>query len=149
MSPAEALAFIIKMNMTVRNYRLMRENAIDKGHDIYPSYDAVDAMKKLCMPEDVQFSETEAKVSMESLLNHRMSRVLALNPDMMDEMNRIAGQNYTARFIFYYKYGCGKYFKLRHILALPIWIQNCTDSIIHSSSDIKESMFRMKQSMFH
>ena len=108
MSPAEALALIIKMNMTVRNYRLLRENALEKGHDIYPSYDAVDEMKKLCMPEGVEFSEDEAKVSMESLLNHRISRVLSLNPDMMDEMNRIAGQNYTARFTFYYKYGCGK-----------------------------------------
>ena len=108
MSAAEALAFIIKMNLTVRNYRLMRENALAKGHDIYPSYDAVDLMKKLCMPEEVIFSEDEAKVSMEALLNHRISRVLSLNPDMMDEMNRIAGQHYTARFIFYYKYGCGK-----------------------------------------
>ena len=78
MSPAEALALIIKMNMTVRNYRLLRENALEKGHDIYPSYDAVDEMKKLCMPEGVEFSEDEAKVSMESLLNHRISRVFSL-----------------------------------------------------------------------
>ena len=110
MSPAEALAVMIKMNLTVRNYRLMRENALDKGHDIYPSYDQVAEMKKLCTPEGIKYSEDEAVVSMESLLNHRISRVLSLNPDLMDEMNRIAGQNYTARFIFFYKYGCGKSF---------------------------------------
>ena len=110
MSPAEALGVIIKMNLTVRNYRLMRENALEKGHNIYPCYDMVAEMKKLCTPEGIKFSEdgTEAVVSMESVLNHRMSRVLSLNPDLMDEMNRIAGQFFSARFKFYYKYGCGK-----------------------------------------
>ena len=97
------------MNLTVENYRLLREKALDKGHDIYPSYDSIDLMKKLCVPESISFSDDEAVVSIESVLDHRMERILSLNPEIVDEMHRIENLDKNVKFKLFYKYGTGRY----------------------------------------
>ena len=100
---------MIKMNLTVENYRLLREKALDKGHDIYPSYDSIDQMKKICAPEAITFLDDEAVVSIEAVLDHRIERILKLNPEIVDEMHRIQKLDENVIFTFFYKYGTGRY----------------------------------------
>ena len=102
---------ILKMNLTVRNYKILRMQALNKGADIYPSYEKVLLMKELCTPKNIEFSAdgTEAKVSIKDILDHRISRILNLNPEIIDEMLRIANIDENAKFTLFYKYGCGTY----------------------------------------
>ena len=102
---------IIKMNLTVRNYKILRMQALNKGADIYPSYEKVLLMKELCTPKNIEFSEdgTEAKISIKDILDHRISRILNLNPEIIEEMERIAKIDPDAKFTLFYKYGCGNH----------------------------------------
>ena len=99
---------ILKLNLTVENYKLLRQGALDKSVDLYPSYDRVLEMKQICTPELISYGNDEAKVSMENVLKHRMSRLLALNPEIIEEMERIASLDKTAKFKIYFKYGAGR-----------------------------------------
>ena len=98
---------IIKMNLTVRQYKILRTQAIDKGADIYPAYERILDMKELCTPKNIKFSDDEASVSIKDVLEHRISRILALNPEVQDEMERIIILDESAKFVLYYKYGTG------------------------------------------
>ena len=97
------------MNLTVRHYKILRSQALDKGADVYPSYEKILEMKELCTPQNISFSEdgTEVVVSIKDILDHRISRILDLNPEVMEEMLRIARIDPNAKFILFYKYGCG------------------------------------------
>ena len=99
---------IIQMNLQVRHYKTLRNQAIDKGFDIYPPYDDVLAMKELCTPKNIKFSDDEAVATIQDVLDHRIFRILQLNPEIFDEMQRIKSVDESAKFILYYKYGCGE-----------------------------------------
>ena len=98
---------ILKLNLTVENYKLLRQGALDKSVDLYPSYDRVLEMKQICTPEAIYYGNDEAKASMENVLKHRISRLMGLNPEISDEMERIRSTDKTAKFKMYYKYGAG------------------------------------------
>ena len=104
MSPAEALAMIIKMNLTAANYQALRLKAIDQGADIYPSYKRVKKMKKLCLPLNAQYKADEVVFPMDKVLDHHLKRLLDLNPEMLEEIENLAAQH-QAKFVFFFKYG--------------------------------------------
>ena len=108
-SPAEALALILEMNLTTRNYQKLRNQAIDKGVDLYPSYKKVKKMKKICEPKQIIYSDDEVKVSIKNTLEHQISRLFKLNPEIKEEMDNIAEKDPNTKFRFLYKYGEGAY----------------------------------------
>ena len=108
MSPAKALAMIIQMNLTTRNYQKLRNQAIEQGADIYPSYRQIKKMKRLCTPSNIQYKSDEVVVSIESTLKHQASRLLKLNPEIKEEMDNLKSIFPDVKFKFLYKYGAGK-----------------------------------------
>ena len=107
MSPAQALAMIIKMNLTAQNYQQLRLKAIDQGADIYPSYKRVKKHKKLCVPQGIKYKADEVVVSIDKVLDHQLKKILDLNPEIVDEIHNLKRQYPGIEFKFYFKYGAG------------------------------------------
>jgi len=59
MSPEEALAYIMKCNMSVDTYNKTREIALKHGHSLFPSYKKVLAAKKETYPSITHVTENE------------------------------------------------------------------------------------------
>lgn len=71
-SPREALSLLIEAQLSRKQYEIIRNYA----KDIFPSYKLVQAEKALCYPKDVQVTETEAVVPLQSLLDHTATRLI-------------------------------------------------------------------------
>ena len=110
MSPAKALAMILEMNLTTRNYQKLRNQAIENGADLYPSYKKVKKMKRLCTPKNVQYKDDEVCVTIKSTLEHQISRLFKLNPEIVEEMDNLKKSHPGIEFVFHYKYGAGNYY---------------------------------------
>ena len=107
LTPAEALAMIIKMNLTASNYQQLRLKAIDQGADIYPSYKRVKKHKKLCLPQGIQYKADEVVAPMDKILDHQLKKILDLNPEIREEMDNLSKLFPGIEFKFYFKYGAG------------------------------------------
>lgn len=67
-SPEEALALIIKLNLSRDHYLTLRSSAKSHGHDLYPSYHKVLEAKKKLYPEGIIIEEKKCEVPLQSLL---------------------------------------------------------------------------------
>ena len=106
-TPAEALATIIRMNLTVENYQSLHDMAIDKGApDLFPSYKVIQDLKKLCLPKNIQYKDDEVVAALQDILDHQLCRLLGLNPKIVEEMIRLKSEM-GATFIVYFKFGAG------------------------------------------
>ena len=95
--------------------------AKENGADIYPSYKKIKKMKKICEPKDIKYEKDGVWVSIQSTLNHQVSRLLKLNPEIVEEMDSLKKQFPDVKFTFFYKYGAGKV-SLNFEYALEIFI---------------------------
>lgn len=74
LSDEKALAILIDAKLTKRGYSIIREPAMD----VFPPYSRITEAKVKCYPPEDQFefSEVFAKVKLQSILNHTISRLL-------------------------------------------------------------------------
>lgn len=86
-SPEEALAFLLDNRLSKEVYVNMRLASKSSGADIWPIYNHVREVKAHCRPskEDITISETEATVSLQSILRHTADRVVQLQKDVIIE----------------------------------------------------------------
>ncbi|KAJ8677110.1 hypothetical protein QAD02_012897, partial [Eretmocerus hayati] len=70
MSPKEATAFLIDLNLTVDQYLAIRSESREHGHDWLPPYAVVLEAKKEAYPDNITVTETGAEVDLQSLLHH-------------------------------------------------------------------------------
>ena len=74
----KALALMIRLNLSRSGYQYLREEAIDSGANLYPSYKLIQEAKERCYPQPRSINEQGASVPMQSLLNHTASRITNL-----------------------------------------------------------------------
>lgn len=74
-TPDEALAFLIKTDMTKEAYQEARQGALDHGFDLYPPYNLVREAKEGCFPSNINVTDKGAEVPIQSLLNHTVTRL--------------------------------------------------------------------------
>ena len=55
---------------------MLRNPAFSHNAKIYPSLSKVREEKLKCYPEGVQFAETSTKSSLQSMLNHTVTRII-------------------------------------------------------------------------
>lgn len=77
-TPIEALAMITDRNMSVETYSAIRLDLKRRGFDAYPPYYKIQEAKKTCYPDQVEVSEREASVPLQSLLYHTVTQVFKL-----------------------------------------------------------------------
>jgi hypothetical protein len=88
-SADEALALLISANLTRERYNLIREDAMQKGHNLYPSYSQVRKAKEDCYPKTKTVTETGAKVELQNLLNHTSERILKTLPILLPSVTNL------------------------------------------------------------
>ena len=72
MSLEDALSVLVEAKLSRYHYDVLRKIVPER----FPSYKKVQAAKKLCYPIDIYVTETYALVSLQSLLNHTIQRLL-------------------------------------------------------------------------
>lgn len=92
MSPEKALSLIIDTNLSKRQYQLLRNNAKENNLNLYPPYNTIRNAKQLCYPSDITATEHSVCVTLQSLLDHTVSRlflVLELSSDNFIKLTTI------------------------------------------------------------
>lgn len=70
-----ALAMMMDADLTKYQYESIKHFLKEEGYDILPSYAKVKDEKENCYPNDIQISDKDASVSLQSLLDHTISRL--------------------------------------------------------------------------
>ena len=76
----EALALKTQTDLSDSQYQMLRNSALSHNVKIYPSLNKLGEEKLKCYPEGIQFNEMSAKCSLQSMLNHTVTRII----DMID-----------------------------------------------------------------
>lgn len=83
LSGREALSLVIEAQLSRKQYETIRKYA----PDIFPSYKVVQSEKLAAYPENVQVTEVEAVVPLQSLLNHTATRLLQTQKDVLSSQS--------------------------------------------------------------
>jgi len=96
-TPEESLAFLLNNSLTKYVYTNMRLEAKRSGADIWPSYNKVREVKSQCRPpkEEISISEKKAEVSLQSLLNHTVNRIVQLQKEVIIHNMMVTGDKET------------------------------------------------------
>lgn len=94
----EALALLLDLDLTKQQYEYFRKCITDKNLNLFPAYKYVLEAKTQCYPDNMEISDIGAKIKLQSLLDHTVTRLL-----MLDSINLPGGD---ARLILYCKWGC-------------------------------------------
>ena len=78
LSNSDALAHILENNLTKSSYINMRLISKNNYADIWPTYNNICEEKKICRPENIQYTETSVVVSILDRLRHNDTRFLKL-----------------------------------------------------------------------
>jgi len=80
LTPQEALALVLELNLTKNQYTIMRKTAMNAGHQLYPPYSQVQLAKQDTRPSlsAINVTETKAEVRLQDLLAHTSNRVVKL-----------------------------------------------------------------------
>lgn len=99
-STEEALAFFISNKLTVSQYNNIRAGALDRGHDIYPSYKKIYKEKIACCPamEGIIVSEESVECNLQLLIDHTVTRLCNTLQQVFEGLDN--------KFILYCKWGC-------------------------------------------
>jgi len=96
-TPEEGLAFLLNNSLTKYVYTNMRLETKKSGADIWPPYNKVREVKSQCRPpkEDIFITEKKAEVSLQSLLNHTINRIVQLQKDVIIHNMMVTGVKET------------------------------------------------------
>ena len=75
-TPLEALNVLVTADLSKNSYSFLRQAHREKGCYMYPPYEQVLCEKKKCYPENIFVTEFEAKVPLQSVLDHTVKRLL-------------------------------------------------------------------------
>ena len=88
MSTEEALALKVHTDLSDGQYQMIRNSSKAHNADIYPTLHEILDEKKNCYPEDLEISETEAKCTLKSLVDHTLSRIIQVcEPQILQSVN--------------------------------------------------------------
>ena len=72
----EALALRTQTDLSDIQYQMLRNSSLSHNVKIYPSLNKLGEEMLKCYPEGVQFTEMSAKCSLQSMLNHTVTRII-------------------------------------------------------------------------
>lgn len=80
-SSEKALGIMISLNLSKAQYIHLRKASLEENINQYPSYYQIQKAKFECYPpqSSITVSETEAKIQLQSLLDHTTNRILNIN----------------------------------------------------------------------
>ncbi|KAK2575272.1 hypothetical protein KPH14_007657 [Odynerus spinipes] len=79
-SKEKALGMITSLKLSKTQYNMLREASLEDNKNIYPSYYQIEQAKVECYPskDSISVTEEEAKIKLQSLLDHTTLRILSL-----------------------------------------------------------------------
>ena len=86
MTPTQALALKVQLDLSDDQYQILRNSAIQQHANIYPTLHALLKAKEECYPVDLSITETSALSSLEAITHHTLSRILELSDENMKEI---------------------------------------------------------------
>lgn len=103
-SPEEALALFLDCRLTKCSYIRLRKKALEAGHDLYPSYHALQKAKKSCYPQENCFtiSETRVEVSLHQLIYLTIQRLCLALSTVLKHLTELGHYKFTLDI----KWGC-------------------------------------------
>ena len=85
MSAEDALALKMQCDLSDGQYQLLRNASLKHNADIFPTLHSILTAKSACYPEDTEITETSARCSLQSMVDHTVSRILELSSDVLEE----------------------------------------------------------------
>ena len=85
MSAEDALALKMQCDLSDGQYQLLRNASKKQNADIFPTLHSILTAKSACYPDMTEITETSAKCSLQSMVDHTLSRILVLSSDVLDE----------------------------------------------------------------
>ena len=86
MDPEEALALKIQCGLSDVQYQQIRNACIKQNADILPPLPSIMTAKKSCYPENQEIKETSAKITLQSMLDHTVTRILETCLDKIGQL---------------------------------------------------------------
>lgn len=102
-SAEEALALIEDVKLSKYQYKIIRMQAKERNANIYPEYKKILDAKKECYPSQILTSEIEARIDLQSLIDHTILRLFK-DPNLC--LPDIENSVKTCNLDFIVKYGC-------------------------------------------
>jgi len=85
----KAFAFFMENGFTKQQYINVKQISKQHGCDIYPPYSKIAEEKLKCRPAGIAWTENEAKVSLQNLLNHTASRILLMQKEVCEVLSDV------------------------------------------------------------
>lgn len=99
-SNSEALALYMDLDLSCRQYKIMRSSLEKKGFRGLPSYEKISEEKSACVPEGTTVDEVSAKVPLQSMLDHTTTRIIESQTIKNGNMSNFQ------KLVLYTKWGC-------------------------------------------
>lgn len=136
----EALALIVDTSMTKEDYIKVQKGAKARGANIYPAYNQIFKIKQTCYPENITVSESEARIPLQNLLDHTVTRLFEVQQEVFSL--HLPPEVYEVNV--YYKWG------LDGSGGHSLYKQHFTDNPKHSDSNIiLSTIVPLEMSIFH
>ena len=87
MEPEDALALKIQCDLSDDQYQLIRNSALKQNANIYPTLHSILVAKSNCYPKEIEITETSAKCTLQSMVDHTASRILDQSMDKLQSMD--------------------------------------------------------------
>ena len=94
MSEEEALALKIQCDLSDSQYQMLRNSSMKQNADIYPPLLRILSAKSACYPSDVEVNETSSRVSLQSMLDHTLRRILEMKSEDLKSVGQVVGKLY-------------------------------------------------------
>lgn len=139
-TPVEALALIVDTSMTKEDYLKVQRGAKARGANIYPAYNQILQIKQTCYPENVTISDIEARIPIQKVLDHTVTRLF----EVQKEVISLHLPPEVFEIDVYYKWG------LDGSGGHSIYKQHFADSPKYSDSNIiLSTIVPLEMSIFH
>ncbi|CAB3252648.1 unnamed protein product [Arctia plantaginis] len=99
----EALLLYVELGLSQSKYQLLRNAHMEKKSRMFPAYKKIQKAKLQCYPATgMSFTENEAAVTLQSILNHTSDRIILLNMEVI----KILSAKQLENLILIVKWGC-------------------------------------------
>ena len=100
MSGESALALKTHTNLSDQQYQILRNASLKQNADIYPTLINLKTAQKMCYPTNIHIGETEAKVELQSMVDHTLVRVVSMSSEKLSNFVDSSDDG-----VFYFKSG--------------------------------------------
>lgn len=83
-SNEKALSILVDAKLTKFQYNIIRLAAKEQNCKLFPAYENITEAKKLCLPENINVTETTAEVKLQSLLDHTIKRIAQVQCEVLN-----------------------------------------------------------------